>query len=578
MYMKKLIITLTVACICMSAFAQNDKAKAFFAKAKELESQKKYASAMGNYYDAIIADEENCDEALEAFQRIQNQILSGQPGFDNYNEFSLYDNWRLLLRDAEVYWTTNRSNTFSFCNLSKENVNYDKRTADYTVHIETRCSEKYETIVLDTIRKGIEKAYVESWGKIKEWPAVSVFTPKDGTAAQIYQKYGAAIVKYPSTNGKRIDLASKMLLAYLSSNDPKWNTYSEDEKANALVYGRLYTDLGSKSIYYDSSETYYAPAFASTPTYTVNPDIYQGDTYKFEKRKDFGFLDIKFALADEYGKPFLESARIAAPSISASDSDANKYTFKNVSEKLMKKIDEGDYHIILTAIFLNYGDYDPNLEDLYTRKSINNLPDIKIKTESIGNNKSVTEIIKIKAEQEKIEQEKILAEETEKKNKIFEEINFYCTGYENRKGSAPYNMMITMKKIGVELDQLDNYKVINVIKKSPAQKSKIDTNCVLIAINNIPINELQNKAHSLFQEIEQLEAEANLYHQDDYHDIEKLAEISNTLIEKIIDLRDGFIISVDGNYYIDKMPSGTTLQFEKNAKGKTTQIEITVPW
>ena len=573
--MKKLILTLTVACICISTFAQNGKGKAFFAKAKELEFQKKLASAMGNYYDAIIADEENCDEALEAFQRIQNQILSGQPGFDKYNEFSLYDNWRLLLRDAETYWTINCPYTFSFYNLSKENVNYDKRTADYTVSIKTNCSEKYKTIVLDTIHKGIEKAYVESWGKIKEWPDVSVFTPKDGTTAQIYQKYGAAIVKYPSA--ERIDLASKMLLAYLSNNDPKWNTYSEDEKANALVYGRLYTDLGSKSIYYSTSETYYAPAFATRPTYTVNPDIYQGDTYEFEKEKDFGFLDIKFALADEYGKPFLESARIAAPSISASDTDANKYTFKNVSEKLIKKIDEGDYHIIITAAFLNYGDYNPNLEDLYTRKSINNLPDIQIKTESIGNNKSVTEIIKIKAEQEKIEQEKILAEETEKKNKIFEEINLYCTGYENRKGSAPYNMMETMKKIGVELDQLDNYKVINVIKKSPAQKAKIDTNCVLVSINNITINELQNKALSLFQEMEQLEKQANLYHQENYHDIEKLEEIRNTLIKKIMELRISNMIYSDEKYYIDNLPLGTTLQFKKNIKGKTTQIEITVP-
>ncbi len=569
--MKKLIITLILVCLCASAFTQNDKAKAFFSKAKELESQKKYASAMGNYYDAIVVDEDNCDEALEAFQRLQNQILSGQPGFDNYNEFSLYDNWRLLLRDAEKYWTINCPYTFSFHNLSKENINYDKRTADYTVQMGTHYTGKYKTIVFDTISKGIEKAYVASWGKINEWPNVSVFTPKDGTAAQIYQKYGAAIVKYPSA--ERIDLASKMLLAYLSNNDPKWNTYSEDDKAAALVYGRLYTDLGSKSIYYSISETYYEPAFASTPTYTVNPDIYQGDTYKFKKEKDFGFLDIKFALADEYGKPFLESARIAAPSINSSDSDANKYTFKNVSEKLMKKIDEGDYHIILTAIFLNYGDYDPNLEDLYTRKSINNLPDIKIKTENIGNSESVIEIIKKKEElkeQERIEHEKILAEE----DTIFNIVNSYTSDYENRYKSAPYNMMDRMKRIGVELD---NYKVINVIKKSAAQNSKIDTNCELIAINNKPIYMLQNIALSYSQEIKQLVTEINIYHQNDCHDIDKLTEISNTLIEKIIDLRDWFIISVDGNYYIDNLPSGTKLQFEKKGKGKTTQIEITVP-
>ena len=306
------------------------------------------------------------------------------------------------------------------------------------------------------------------------------------------------------------------------------------------------------------------PAFAAR-FFATCP--WEHNRYYFQGDKGHKCYDYKLGIYDENGKLLIEGKR----------EELGGYSFPDIPQNIMSIIDSKKYSVKLMGIWLNYGVYNVRLltdkekKDGTIRSVVVPLPDIKLNLDNV-------EFIDIekqkKEEQERIErQEKILAEKT----KVFNEINPYIYEYEKRKTSAQYKMMETMNNIGVGLDQLDNYKVINVIKKSLAQKAKIDTNCVLVAINNIPINELQNKADSLFQEIEQLEAEANLYHQNDYHDIEKLAEISNTLIEKIIDLRDGFIISVDGNYYIDNMPSGTTLQFEKKAKGKTTQIEITVP-
>ena len=281
--------------------------------------------------------------------------------------------------------------------------------------------------------------------------------------------------------------------------------------------------------------------------------------------------DIKLGLYDENGKLLAEGAR------KTMRIDESSYWFSDIPQNVMSKLDNGKYVVKLMGIWLNYGVYNISLltaED-YNKNSIrsivNPLPDIKINLDNV-------EFIDIekqrREEQEKIAQEQKLAEEAQKKHEIFNELDFYCIEYESRKKSAPNKMLKTMETIGVELD---NYKVISVNKKSIAQSSKVDTNCELITINNKPIYALQNIALSSFQEIEELLTQANLCRQDNYHDIEKLEEISNTIIKKVMDLRNNFIISINGNYYIDNLPSGTKLQFEKRGKGKTTQIEITVP-
>jgi|GEM_PF-2768400 len=384
--MKKIIFVLTLMGLCVFAFAQNDKAKAFIAKAKQCEAQKKYASALGNYYDAIVADVENTSDAVDAFQRIQNQIISGQPGFGNYNEFSLYDNWISLLKDAEAYWTTNSPYVFAFSELKKENVNYEKRTADYSVEVSTEYSEKYKTIVHNTLIEGLKKAYEDSWGKLKDWPKVSAFTEKDGASAQIYQKYGAAVVRYPNTSGKKVDLIKSYLLSLLlesfdASQRNRWNALSNNDKERIISAARLESGLASKAWYYSSYETYYGLASVTLPPYAVEDDIFfSEDNYIHSEEKNFGFTDIKLALLDENGKSFLTGPRAAIPAVGVSDNDANKYTFKNIPANLLEKIDGNDYRIAVVEAFLNYGNWDPNLEDLFTRKSLNVLPDITLST------------------------------------------------------------------------------------------------------------------------------------------------------------------------------------------------------
>lgn len=415
--MKKIIFALTLMGLCAFAFSQNDEAKAFIAKAKQCEAQKKYASALGNYYDAIVADVENTSDAVDAFQRIQNQIISGQPGFGNYNEFSLYDNWVLLLKDAEAYWTTNSPYVFAFSELKKENVNYEKRTADYSVDVSTEYSEKYKTIVHNTLIEGLKKAYEDSWGKLKDWPKVSAFTEKDGASAQIYQKYGAAVVRYPNTSGKKVDLIKNYLLSLLlesldASQRNRWNALSNNDKERIISAARLESGLASKAWYYSSYETYYGLASVTLPPYTVEDDIFfSEDNYIHSEEKNFGFTDIKLALLDENGKSFLTGPRAAIPAVGVSDSDTNKYTFKNVPANLMEKIDGNDYRISVAEAFLNYGNWNPDLEDFFTRKSVNALPDIALSTKQNFNvEKSIASMELIMQEKKNLEYEKAALE------------------------------------------------------------------------------------------------------------------------------------------------------------------------
>lgn len=419
--MKKIIFALTLMGLCAFAFSQNDEAKAFIAKAKQCETQKKYASALGNYYDAIVADFESTGTAYEEYQRIRNQIISGQPGFGNYNEFTLYDNWVLLLKDAEAYWTANCPYVFSFSGLKKEDVNYEKRTADYSVEVKTAYSEKYLEIVQNTLIEGLKKVYVDSWGGLKDWPKRSVFSSKDGTPSQIFQKYGVALVRYPTTKGEKVDLLKNYILSLLLERmdakqkkewDLQWKSMSTEDKEGAVATIKLKLNLGSHDWYYASYESYCGLSCVSLPAYFFHMDSFAGgDDSIHTIEKDFGFFDIKLSLMDNDGKIFLTGPRVAAPAVGISDKDVNKYTFKNVPANLMEKIDGNNYRISVSEAFINYGNWDPNLEDLFTRKSLNSLPDIALSTKQIINaEKSLTSVESALQEKKNLEYEKAALE------------------------------------------------------------------------------------------------------------------------------------------------------------------------
>ena len=77
----------------------------WLAKAKEYESQKKWCSALGAYYDAMGMDipSENKIEAYNGFVALEGAICEGNPGLGTFNEFTLHDEWKNLLLDTKDY-------------------------------------------------------------------------------------------------------------------------------------------------------------------------------------------------------------------------------------------------------------------------------------------------------------------------------------------------------------------------------------------------------------------------------------------------------------------------------------------
>ena len=103
--MKKIALAVAVMLAAgLGVFAQSAEYTVLVKKAKDYEAKKQYASALGIYWDAVAAEpSEKSQEAVEVFLKLEDLIKSGKPGYDEFDEFSLYDDWVLLCKDFECY-------------------------------------------------------------------------------------------------------------------------------------------------------------------------------------------------------------------------------------------------------------------------------------------------------------------------------------------------------------------------------------------------------------------------------------------------------------------------------------------
>ncbi len=584
--MKKLLFGLVL--LSMSLTIHSKTYEELLQAGKNYESKKEWFYALGAYYDAMKLSD-NPEEAKQKYTELSECIKSGKPGYGEFDVFTLHDETERLIKNAERFFTERFPYKITFDNLKMGSVNYKNKTADYILSVDIKETDLYKN-ALNILSTGFNKYDMPDMWYYENSRISNDFERKDGNV----KKTGLYKTKFKNArinelNSKEYNNESTTFkLPKDAVTLPNFqNEANRIYNANGVAISCFAAILipGSDYLLKIMPEEFgqsvvEAPAFCARFEPIFNDFLtqascrIQSDIYAILPifvNGNYTCYDIKLGLYDENGKLLAEGAR------KTMRIDESSYWFSDIPQNVMSKLDNGKYVVKLMGIWLNYGVYNISLltaED-YNKNSIrsivNPLPDIKINLDNV-------EFIDIekqrREEQEKIAQEQKLAEEAQKKHEIFNELDFYCIEYESRKKSAPNKMLKTMETIGVELD---NYKVISVNKKSIAQSSKVDTNCELITINNKPIYALQNIALSSFQEIEELLTQANLCRQDNYHDIEKLEEISNTIIKKVMDLRNNFIISINGNYYIDNLPSGTKLQFEKRGKGKTTQIEITVP-
>ena len=189
--MKKLItlfaLLITSSVVCL--FAQNTEYDSLMQKAKDYESQKKYVYAMGTYWDAILATEdyEEASKAYTGYIDLVATFRSGKPGYGEYDEFSFYDAWQKAWNEWFLYKTEKSMYYIDFGKLKKGDLDYETRTASYSINPHVIYSKKRE-LIEDTLSTGYEKAKLPNWKNIEEEVIIKEFAKKKFSGF-FYQDY-----------------------------------------------------------------------------------------------------------------------------------------------------------------------------------------------------------------------------------------------------------------------------------------------------------------------------------------------------------------------------------------------------
>lgn len=141
--MKKLLNFVLIGVFC-SSLALTQSYSEYLEKAKKYESQKKWCYALGAYYDAMGTDElpENKYEAWEGYHNLCQAIESGNPGLGKFNLFTIHDEWKKLLIDAEKYGSSFSKYELTVGELVQGDLDYTTKTASYSAKIIYKISDR----------------------------------------------------------------------------------------------------------------------------------------------------------------------------------------------------------------------------------------------------------------------------------------------------------------------------------------------------------------------------------------------------------------------------------------------------
>lgn len=332
--MKKLSILVAISVLATSfVFGQSAEFTKHMTKAKEYEAQKKYAYALGEYYDALDADDEFeiKNEAFKAYKNLASIIENGKPGYGEFDEFSKVDNWILLLQNFEQYWTEYCPVIIICGTPERISLNREAKTATYDVKISWKKNPKYEEIS-KVLKAGLEKAYNSDWQMpfLEEWPEVSVYnTIKDKDK---FLQNGVALTQCLLRYGNFRGLGN--------IGDYVYTAYKV--LASTAKFGCIERNCFGVHDAYDPTTLY----------------------------------DLKLKFIDDTGKEIFTGKRVLLGPIA-------KYTF-TVDQEQMKKLEDGEYSITLDAIYLQYGNIP--LEPWITKDSrdwIKTLKEIEISPEKV---------------------------------------------------------------------------------------------------------------------------------------------------------------------------------------------------
>lgn len=208
--MKRFVLGIALLLISINVFAQSKRYNELLATGKSYEKQKNYVYALGYYYDAMDEEPDNCTEAFNSFVKLADTLRGGNPGYGKFDSFTLHDEWRRVLINAERYWTEFPPVGIKIKEVKQSSINYKTRTGDYEVKYVYFLTDKFYDI-WSIVTEGCKKARTSNWtdfpsfgnidrndfpymGQNPSWPFSSIFKKSDGSVSQIYNKYGVALI------------------------------------------------------------------------------------------------------------------------------------------------------------------------------------------------------------------------------------------------------------------------------------------------------------------------------------------------------------------------------------------------
>lgn len=339
--MKK-IISAVIAMLCTSMiFAQSQKYQELLAKAKDFEAQKKWVSAMATYGDAIIADSENCTEAIEKFNAIKKAFDSGKPGLDKYTSRMLHDEWKKVLIEYEQYYGSHMTS-----GIKVYSVEGDAHALTYTVSFKLSNHGPYSDITY-ALKNGYGSAREDSWTdlpraytangtnflyNLEGWPKASASIPAGSTPKKINQDMGYTLV----TANTAYNVNGAYVLGFPG-------------------YAGL-AQLGTPASYAATGIIEYRNPSAD------------------------GWYDMTFKFVDKEGNSFGTSARIFTK---CADYEMLEVKITGLTGEQFDKVELGEATLAVNSIYLQYGYIKPSkaFDDMYRNTYLTDAERIaKIKT------------------------------------------------------------------------------------------------------------------------------------------------------------------------------------------------------
>ena len=143
--MKKLLLCSLLFLIVFSTYAKSYEE--LIKDGEDFENKKQWIYALGAYYDAIQVSEDYEDkdpeEAKQKYNKLSNCIREGNPGFGEFNIFSMHDEWVNLIKNAEQYFTKTFPYKITYENLEMNSADYESKTANYKLALKVEESDLY---------------------------------------------------------------------------------------------------------------------------------------------------------------------------------------------------------------------------------------------------------------------------------------------------------------------------------------------------------------------------------------------------------------------------------------------------